>query len=158
MKTLQTLEVGDPVIRLLAGTVKMTLKVTAVAEDRIVCGAWEFSRQTGGEIDDALDWDGVNRTGSIIKPFNPPDAKTLAADFKAVLKEWLRPFYLRVIDIRNKAETNPGICHSHDFCDSNQAMINALQKHGIEFNGQDEAQHELINEAWRIAKAEGFAT
>ena len=82
----------------------------------------------------------------------------LAFTFKEVLRRWLTPARLQVVDDRNKAETDPRICHSHDLCDSNQAMIDALGKYGIEFNGQDDQQHNLINAAWDIAKKEGFST
>ena len=33
------MNVGDEVTRMLAGTIPMKLKVTALTEDRIVCGA-----------------------------------------------------------------------------------------------------------------------
>ena len=32
----------------------MRLKVTQLTADRIICGAWEFDRQTGAEIDEDL--------------------------------------------------------------------------------------------------------
>ena len=44
----------------------MPLKVTDITETRIICGPWEFSRETGGEIDEELGWDGIN-TGSLLK-------------------------------------------------------------------------------------------
>lgn len=69
MKTIP--KVGDEVIRNLGGTVKMPLKVTAVTEDRIICGPWEFDKTTGAEIDEELGWprfeDGVLKTGSILE-------------------------------------------------------------------------------------------
>ena len=60
-------EVGEIVTRLLAGTIPMKLKVTEVTDTRIVCGAWEFDRVTGGEIDEDLGWDAYN-TGSVLEP------------------------------------------------------------------------------------------
>ena len=50
------IKVGDLVIRLLAGKVPHKLKVTAVDDDLIVCGAWTFDRETGVEEDDELGW------------------------------------------------------------------------------------------------------
>jgi hypothetical protein len=50
------LQVGDRVERRIAGVPAMTLEVTEVTEDRIVCGAWVFDRATGAEIDDELGW------------------------------------------------------------------------------------------------------
>ena len=56
------------------------------------------------------------------------------------------------VNRRNAAETNPLICHSHDFCDANQAMIDAA---GSPFVNTD-VQNALINEAWALAKSWGF--
>lgn len=49
---LSSLKVGDEVTRMLAGTTAMPLKVTSISENKIVCGLWEFDRNTGLEIDD----------------------------------------------------------------------------------------------------------
>ncbi len=53
--TFEHVKVGDTVTRMLAGVVPMELKVSEVTEDRIVCGAWEFDRITGHEIDEEID-------------------------------------------------------------------------------------------------------
>lgn len=56
MKTLKELKVGDTVTRMLAGEIEMKLTVTEITEHKIVCGHWEFDRDTGAEIDDDLGW------------------------------------------------------------------------------------------------------
>jgi len=53
---LSQVSVGDVVIRYLAGELRMSLTVTDVTHDRIICGDWEFDRTTGAEIDEVLDW------------------------------------------------------------------------------------------------------
>jgi hypothetical protein len=63
---LDGLRPGDPVHRWL-GPVPMLLEVTRVTSDRIICGAWEFDRKTGAEIDEELGW-GPDGTGSWIRP------------------------------------------------------------------------------------------
>ena len=63
---LDGLSPDDPVHRWL-GQVPMKLKVTQVTQDRIICGAWEFDRQTGAEIDEELGL-GPDGTGSWIRP------------------------------------------------------------------------------------------
>ncbi len=63
---LQALKPGDQVHRFL-GPVPILLKVSRVTKDRIVCGAWEFDRATGAEIDEDLGW-GPGETGSWIRP------------------------------------------------------------------------------------------
>jgi hypothetical protein len=66
-KPLSSVVVGDTVIRWFSGLGEpMRLRVTAVTEDRIICGPWEFDRATGAEIDDLLGWGPATATGSII--------------------------------------------------------------------------------------------
>jgi hypothetical protein len=65
-KSLSDIQVGDTVIRNLAGA-KMTLRVTNVTLTEIDCGAWLFSRRNGAEIDPDLGWDEA-QTGSVIRP------------------------------------------------------------------------------------------
>lgn len=48
--------VGQYVTRLLAGSIPMTLRVTGITDDRILCGEYEFDRKTGAEIGDFLGW------------------------------------------------------------------------------------------------------
>jgi len=68
MNKFHSIKVGDTVIRMLAGVVPCQLMVTEVTDKTIVCGAWTFHRETGGEIDHDLGFDGVTLTGSILQP------------------------------------------------------------------------------------------
>lgn len=64
----EPMQVGDVVTRYLAGTIPMDLRISAITEDRIVCGAWQFDRKTGAEIDDDLGWGPPPKmTGSYIR-------------------------------------------------------------------------------------------
>ena len=47
-------KVGDTVVRMLAGIVRMELKVTEVTDEKIICGWWEFDKATGVEIDEDI--------------------------------------------------------------------------------------------------------
>lgn len=58
---------------------------------------------------------------------------------------------------RNIAETEDGICHSHDFCDANMVMDAAMRALGIDplpedEDGMPEWVNELWNNSWDIAK------
>ena len=65
---LHGLRVGDPVTRWLGATIPLELTVTAITSDLIRCGAWDFDRMTGGEVDLDLGWDGRSGvTGSHIR-------------------------------------------------------------------------------------------
>ncbi len=58
---------GDNVIRMLAGTIPMPLKVTKVENGIIHCGPYTFNADNGGEIDEDLGWDPPRTpTGSIL--------------------------------------------------------------------------------------------
>ena len=82
--------------------------------------------------------------------------ETLAKAFSAVLAEWLTPEQRLEVVSLNKGASNPHICYSHDYCDANQAMIDALERSGAEFDCENDAQGKLIDEAWDIAKANQF--
>lgn len=89
------------------------------------------------------------------QPF-PDDAHELAYRFAARLQRWLTPAQLAAVNLANATETNPGICHTHDVCDPNQAIIDALAEMGRECDPQDEQQSLLIDFAWTIARAAEF--
>ena len=79
----------------------------------------------------------------------------LANEFLGIVRMWLSVEELEAIDKANAADDS--CCASHDYCDPNQAMIEALDKFGVEYDGQDEEQGRLIDEAWGIAKQNGFS-
>lgn len=81
----------------------------------------------------------------------------LAADFSGNLREWLTADQMAEVISRNASETDKNICHSHDFCDANQAMIDQfflIWKREPLFNLDSDTN--AINKAWDIAKTAGF--
>lgn len=50
---------------MLAGTIPMELKITAIDDKFIHCGGWKFDKLTGAEIDEDLRWDN-KQTGSYL--------------------------------------------------------------------------------------------
>jgi hypothetical protein len=60
---------------------------------------------------------------------------------------------LAEVSRRNSLSDNENTCATHDFCDANQAMIDALQTFGLDF---DQAEIALVNTAWDIAKSWRF--
>lgn len=63
---------GDNVLRMIGGEVPMKLVVSRVDDTFIYCGTpdgqnyWKFFRKNGAEVDEALGWDGVTITGSVL--------------------------------------------------------------------------------------------
>jgi hypothetical protein len=60
---------------MLAGVIPMLLRVTSVEERLIRCGAWQFDRVTGWEVDDDLGWGPAHGvTGSYLVRVTDADA------------------------------------------------------------------------------------
>lgn len=88
-----------------------------------------------------------------------PTPETLATEFTAILRDWLTREELVEIDSLNRAEPNGSVCHSHDFCDPNQAMLDALARFGVvDYRAADKKLNVLIDKAWSFAKNRGFST
>lgn len=80
-------------------------------------------------------------------------ALNLSSEFSRILREWLSPDELAEIYQRNSTPEYSGCCASHDFCDPNQAMEEALEVFGLDFHPR---LCELVNEAWSIASRSRF--
>ena len=62
------MKVGDHVTRMVGGSIPMPLIVTAINDNIVTCGSWQFCATTGAEIDDDLDWGPPPKgTGSYIR-------------------------------------------------------------------------------------------
>lgn len=81
----------------------------------------------------------------------------LSAAFRRIMAGCCCVADLLKIDSCNRSERVVGLCHSHDFCDPNQAMIDALASLGHDFDHSDDAQIAMISDAWSIARRIGFA-
>lgn len=84
----------------------------------------------------------------------------LAQAFSELLREAIGDRINDVIE-RNATEENPDACHSHDFCDANEIMLQAWRDCGLSEdaivggNPADDA-HCLWETAWDIAKEYDF--
>lgn len=81
----------------------------------------------------------------------------LANVFSSILRGMLTQEEFDKVRELNKTKEYSESCASHNFCDSNIAMIEALEALDIPFDTENEAQSELINEAWDLARANSFA-
>tara|TARA_R110000744_G_C18950969_1_gene515658 strand:+ start:57 stop:386 length:330 start_codon:yes stop_codon:yes gene_type:complete len=80
-----------------------------------------------------------------------------AQAFIRTIKEWLTPEQCAEVDARNLKEDDDLICHTHDFCDANMAMMAAFEEvDGEEPNVSDESWCGLASKAWAIAISSGF--
>lgn len=87
-----------------------------------------------------------------------PSVETLALEFSQGLRAYLTEDQMTEIIRRNLAETSPGICHSHDFCDANMFLYDVFMKYGmnpVEEGGMGRWGG-LWDSAWNLAKGRGF--
>ena len=68
---LADIQKGTGVTRMVAGQIPQELVVTDASDTQINCGPWTFLRETGGEVDEDLGWDGRN-TGSYLLADDSP--------------------------------------------------------------------------------------
>ena len=83
-----------------------------------------------------------------------PSSEQLSDVFCRILNEWLEQEQIREINRRNSLPEYSDCCASHDFCDPNQAMADALETFGLDFHPN---LCGLINEAWDRARDQQFA-
>ena len=77
----------------------------------------------------------------------------LAQEFTNVLSRWLSSEEWDEMVERNKNEKNPSICHSHDFCDANMAILTAFANLTGDAKYDINKHSDFFNDAWNIAKA-----
>jgi len=84
----------------------------------------------------------------------------IAKAFSTVLKQWLTVEEMAQIVELTKKETDPMICHTGDYCDSNMAMQAAMVQLGVmsedDEEDADDAFMALWNDSWDMAKANLF--
>lgn len=87
-----------------------------------------------------------------------PTAPMLANEFSQTLRSLLPERDVRRIAARNAGEREPGICHSHDFCDANIVLHEVFLSHGMDVadEGGLDRWAELWDSSWNLAKAAGF--
>lgn len=84
----------------------------------------------------------------------------LAREFARRLRAEIGEAGMAEVVSRNKAERNPAICHTHDFVDSNQTMLDAWEVVAgkgprIPLRG---VEAEVWGDAWSLAKNNYFWT
>ncbi len=87
-------------------------------------------------------------------------AERVAAVFAYKVASQLDDEEMAEVVRRNADETDPTICHSHDFCDANMPMLESFQEMGLRTPldaiadpSLGEGPNGLWNEAWAVAKA-----
>lgn len=86
------------------------------------------------------------------------DTQVLAREFSAALRALLSADQMQMVIERNAEETNPRICHSHDFCDANVVLLEVFLSHGMDpaDEGGMERWGGLWDATWNLAKAQKF--
>lgn len=87
-----------------------------------------------------------------------PTAHTLALEFSQGFHDCLGPEQMREVVERNRADTAPGVCHSHDLCDANMVIYAVFLRHGMDPATEEgmERHGALWDQAWNLAKSRDF--
>lgn len=83
------------------------------------------------------------------------DVEHLAREFSRLLVLALGKKRVLRIARKNKLETDPKVCHSHDICDANMIMLEAHQNIGLD-PGDSPDDVKLWNDAWSEAVRNSF--
>ena len=78
----------------------------------------------------------------------------IARSFCEVIRKHLTPDEIKEAIVRNRAQTDPNVCHTHDFCDANMAMEEAVENSGLKTPcdiGNGNKGWEECCEAWGLA-------
>lgn len=77
----------------------------------------------------------------------------LAGEFNRLLRDAIGGDNFDAVCQLNAKETDPNVCHSHDFCDANEVMLAAYQATVGPMDLQSDTHRALWNAAWATAKA-----
>jgi len=84
--------------------------------------------------------------------------ESLAREFSQSLKSKISTDEMMDLVWKNRTETSPGICHSHDYCDANMVLHEVFLKHGMDIadEGGRERWGGAWDAAWNLAKSKLF--
>lgn len=99
----------------------------------------------------------AKRVGMRIKRTRDSIDKTLATIFiRRLQQEHTTTQWARMI-VRTLNEPDKHICHSHNYCDANQVMIDALEEMtGQSYDSDNNEMHRMTENAWTMARTVYF--
>jgi len=94
-----------------------------------------------------------------MRKLNKVDVWAVSQTFADVLRSWMTEDEWNSMLKQNRiyASTNPNVCASHEYCDSNMALLDAVKQAGLgevcEGNwGDDPERVDFLNDVWDHAK------
>jgi len=102
-------------------------------------------------------WTGAPSLGAPAQSGSTSDVERLSDEFSRVIRDWLEPWELSEVRKRNRVFARQGLSYyaTHEFCDANQAMSDALLTVlGRDYVGDDD--NDLVNAARALSKAREF--
>ena len=87
---------------------------------------------------------------------NARNIESLANRFSLGLLQALGDSVIAEVIAKNALPEYAGCCASHDYCDANEIMLQAMDAEGIEFDAENDEQAAGCNAAWALAKQRGF--
>jgi hypothetical protein len=95
-----------------------------------------------------------------------PKVSSLGNKFIEIIQSWLTDDELAQVDTINESGQSDNSCATHEFCDSNMAMLAAWQSFDPSFMGDGDEREiphmspdevDTWNEAWEYAINKGYA-
>jgi hypothetical protein len=162
-------DTGITVVALSVDCIDRMLKARSLAflTDEQIAALWcADPDDTFGMLDDlvarvGLDEKAIDSVRLALFEVLPFDAKVsaVAERFSYLVRDALHEHEVAEINRLNKTDPKAqsgSICHSHDYFDPNESMIDAVSYFGITFDASSDEQAALTNAAWSKAKVDGF--
>ena len=84
--------------------------------------------------------------------------EALAKEFCAELRATITAEELaEAVRLNHEDGEDSDVCHTHDFCDPNQCILDVFARHGIECDALMNEYTELMDAVWTMAKRADFA-
>jgi len=80
----------------------------------------------------------------------------LAATFCKMLQDNMSAEDFAACVAANKADATSPCCPSHDYLDTNQVMLEAMDAHGLTFDPSSDSCTNTINSVWTLARLHDY--
>jgi hypothetical protein len=91
----------------------------------------------------------------IIEKITQLETEKIARKFAWILLRDLGIDKMQDVNMVN-SKRNDSSCATHDHCDSNEAMLEALEAYGYGYDPESDSITDIINESWSLAKKNNF--
>jgi len=85
------------------------------------------------------------------------DTQKISNAFNNKMREWLDDDEFNSLIKKTKSQTDPNVCHTHDYCDANVIMDECfVEILGREHDCASQTDADIWNDAWTLSKQNLF--